>query len=530
VPYDRPFALVAAGEKGVRLTAVNAPAGGQGLFPGLSLADARARCPHLVTAPATPERDAAALARLARWCGRYSPSLNIDGERALWIDATGSAHLFGGLDALAIDLETRLARLGFTARTGCGSTLGAAWARARFSPPERESSLAALPIEGLRLSPETIALLKRLGLRRIGDLELLPRAALKRRFPSRAAAEAVLARLDQAFGRRDEPRAPLAPPPSHVAWRVFAEPLISSAGVEAALETLGADLAARLGSALQGARQVTLALYRADGTSARVRAGFGGPCRDADHFTRLLKEKIKDVDAGFGVDCLTLSATAVEGLGATQGRLAGEHDKASPQWLIDRLANRLSAACVFTLTPRASHIPERADERCAALAPRVSWRGARPLAPLRPAFLLARPEPIAVIAEVPEGPPLRFTWRRLTLRVIRAQGPERIAPEWWRALAPARDWGTDKRRGVPEGHDRDVNKRRGVPEGHDRDVNKRRGVPEGHDRECNKDSRPRDYYRIEDAAGGRYWVFREGLYQAQGQANPPRWFLHGLFG
>jgi len=498
---ERPFALVGAGEKGLRLTAVNAAAERESLLPGLGLADARARYPRLLTDPAEPEKDAAALLRLAHWCNRYSPSFNVDGACGLWIDATGASHLFGGLEALALDLEGRLARFGFTAGIGLGATLGAAWARARFAPLQTDALLAGLPAEGLRLSPETLALLKRLGLRRIGDLERLPRTALKRRFPSRDIAEAVLVRLDQAFGRRDEPRAPLSPPSRYVARRVFLEPLISSAAVEAALEALTRELAGLLARTLQGAREIALTLYRTDGTWAQARASFSAPCRAGDHFSRLLSEKIKDVDAGFGIDCLTLAATVSEALGSEQKSLVAENKRISPQRLIDRLTNRLSAGGVFALEPRASHIPEHAEGRRTALAARPSWTGTRPLAPPRPPFMLARPELISVIAEVPEGPPIRFTWRRLTRRVIRAQGPERIAPEWWRAIASGRD----------------------------RETNKRRGVTAGHDREHKASSRLRDYYRIEDEAGGRYWVFREGLYQSQIQAGPPQWYLHGLF-
>jgi len=112
-----------------------------------------------------------------------------------------------------------------------------------------------------------------------------------------------------------------------------------------------------------------------------------------------------------------------------------------------------------------SAAPERTDD-VAAKAP-------------RPSFLLACPEPIRVIAEIPEGAPARFTWRRVERRVARAQGPERIAPEWWREIG-------------------------------------------------RRASRTRDYYRIEDETGAGYWVFREGLYGRDEEA--PAWFLHGLFG
>jgi protein ImuB len=142
-PPEAPFALVAAGEKGVTLTAVNAAAEREGLDPGLGLSDARARCPHLRSTEAEPESDCNALLKLARWCGRYSPSLNRDGEQSLWIDITGVAHLFGGEASLCEDLEARLTRFGFTARLGLADTLGAAWALARFAAEDTAAIAAA---------------------------------------------------------------------------------------------------------------------------------------------------------------------------------------------------------------------------------------------------------------------------------------------------------------------------------------------------------------------------------------------------
>jgi protein ImuB len=492
-PPEVPFALVAAGEKGVTLTAVNAAAAREGLGPGLGLADARARCPHLRSAEAEPENDGRALLKLARWCGRYSPSLNRDGAQGLWIDVTGAAHLFGGEASLCGDLEARLARLGFTARLGLADTLGAAWALARFASEtdaaiaasgETSNRLSGLAIEGLRLAPETLTLLKRLGLRRIGELRRLPRISLQRRFSSRELAQAVLTRLDQALGKRKEPRAPLTPPPRYLARAAFPEPLISSAGVEAALARLTQDLCGRLARELQGARQITFTAYRLDGSFAEVRAGLSAPSRTADHMVRLLGEKIQAIDAGFGIDCLTLAASAAETLPPEQGVFVTQGARAAPGRLIDRLSNRLGAPCVFSLEPRASHVPERAEQRRNdAGAPDTPWAAELVPKPPRPLFLFARPEPIAVVAEIPEGPPARFTWRRVMRRIVRADGPERIAPEWWRAIG----------------------------------------------RSSPKHSRPRDYYRIEDEAGGRYWVFREGLYQAQALTGVPQWYLHGLF-
>jgi len=492
-PPEAPFALVAPGEKGVTLAAVNAAAEREGLGPGLGLSDARARCPHLRSAEAEPESDCNALLKLARWCGRYSPSLNRDGAQGLWIDITGVAHLFGGEATLCEDLVARLTRFGFTARLGLADTLGAAWALARFTyggdaaaiapPGETLQRLGGLPIEGLRLAPDAITLLKRLGLRQIGELRRLPRTSLQRRFSSQAVAQAVLTRLDQALGERKEPRAPLTPPPRYLARAAFPEPLISSAGVEAALMRLARDLCAQLARDLQGAREIAFTAYRADGSFAEVRAGLSAPSRAAGHMVRLLDEKIQAINAGFGIDCLTLAASAAEMLSPEQDVFVTQGALAAPGPLIDRLSNRLGAPCVFSLGPQASHLPERAEQRRSPGAKATPWTDDPLPKPPRPLFLFARPEPIAVMAEIPEGPPARFTWRRVMRRIVRADGPERIAPEWWRAIG----------------------------------------------RSSAKADRPRDYYRIEDDAGGRYWVFREGLYQAQALTGAPQWYLHGLF-
>lgn len=491
IPDDRPFALAAMTERAMTITAVNAAARAESIAPGLGLADARARCPRLQSAPAEPERDAQALTRLARWCGRYSPSLNVEGADGLWLDVTGVAHLFGGEAGLLDDITVRLAGLGLTAHLGLADTRGCAWALARFGDSPRATApsggagqaLDPLPVEGLRLTPDTVTLLKRLGLRRIGQLAALPRASLKRRFAARAAAEAVLTRLDQALDPAAEPGAPLIPTPYYMARLPFPEPLISAEPFERALETLADDLCARLARDLQGARQVAFTAYRSDGTYAWMTVGLSTACRTPAHLVRLLKEKVLEIDAGFGIDLMTLAANAVERLAPEQTAFAEGHEAAPVAPLIDRLSNRLGPDRVTRASPRASHIPERAERYRPAMARPAPWPAEPAHTPPRPPLLLERPEPIAVVAEVPEGPPALFTWRCVTRRIVRAQGPERIAPEWWREIARAR-------------------------------------AP----------SRPRDYYRIEDDQGARYWVFRDGLYQPHPEHGPPDWYLHGLFG
>jgi protein ImuB len=496
LPDDWPFALVGSEEHRLILTAVNERSLNEGLGEGLGLADARAICPHLLTAPAAPKKDADALFALARWASaRYSPTLNKDGDDGIWLDVTGVPRLFGGEETLLADMAARLARAGFTARLAIAETSGAVHALARYAPssptivPQGKiaDALHSFPIESLRIEPEIALLLRRLGLKRIGQLYDLPRASLERRFHSKDVAEAVLLRLDQALGLREEPRVPLRPAPDFVVRLPFPEPLVSHDGVAGALSHLAAELCLTLAHAGRGARRVALWVARADGSSTVIEAGLTAPSREPEHLIGLLKDKMETIDVGFGVDLMALATPATDRLEPAQTMLAESEGEAEPEALIDCLANRLSGRAVRWLVPKASHIPELAQAFRSAFAGPSFWLEQTSAKPPRPPLLFPRPEPIAVLAEIPEGPPARFTWRHVMRRVVKAEGPERIAPEWWRALkaSPLRK---EKER-----------------------------------------ARPRDYYRIEDEDGHRYWIFRDGLYQESG-LGVPSWYLHGVFG
>jgi protein ImuB len=516
----QPFALVESGRRGVRLSAVNAAASQHAIAAGDGLADARAILPSLAVAKADPARDKADLRRLARWTGRYGLTRNAYGYPApsasghpircygLWIDIAGVAHLYGGEAALLEDLERRLTGFGLTARAGLADTLGAAHALAWFQPAptpaariaqpgESAAAIAHLPVAALRLDASVVQVLRRLGLKQIGALSALPRDTLARRFRARAEGHQVLLRLDQALGRTSEPRHPLNEPAVLACETRFAEPLVTATATEHETRALVATFCARLEAAGLGVRTARLSLYRSDGGVAEVGVGTSAPTRQARHLTGLILEKLTTLDLGLGVDLLTLEAVEAEPLALTQESMAHGQTHAAPELaaeLIDRLVNRLGEAHVLQLAPHASHWPERAQRTVAARANAASqhaWpdrQGAR--AP-RLAFLLDPPEPIAVIAAVPEGAPARFIWRRITHRIVRAAGPERIEPEWWR---------TPGRPGDPM----------------------------------------RDYYMLEDEDGGRFWVFRAGRYDGQdtgedtaanGSRSPPagpRWFIHGL--
>src|SRR5262249_58061800 len=89
----RPLALAGSEDRGLVLNALSPAAMHAGLTPAMALADARAICPPLLTTPAEPEKDAECLLALARWSGRYSPSLNVDAHDGLCPHVSGVPHL-----------------------------------------------------------------------------------------------------------------------------------------------------------------------------------------------------------------------------------------------------------------------------------------------------------------------------------------------------------------------------------------------------------------------------------------------------
>jgi protein ImuB len=496
---EPPFATVidAAGRR--LLAAANPAAAAAGLAPGMPLTDALSFFPGLATAAAEPAQDAAALRQLAEWCGRYSPWTAPDGTDAVRIEITGSAHLWGGERALTTDLMTRLDRQHIAGHIAIADTLGAAWALARFAaasesvvilpPGEIRTALDPLPVECLRLEPSVAQGLRRVGLKRTGDLHAMPRDALARRF-----GETVAQRLDQALDRLPEPLSPLGEAPTRRVRLSFAEPIAEPADLMLAVERLTADLVRRLAREGMGARRLDLAFLRVDGRVERIRLGMARPSREPSHLAALFKERLDTIDPGLGVEDMILAAFMVEPLFSEQIEFAGspsggKTDGIAP--LLDRLGNRLGLAALSRLEPCASHIPERASVRVPVGAGENKTRFSPPLpslvggegrgeggCPPRPIRLFEPPEPVEAFWLLPDDPPFHFTWRRRRHRVMRADGPERIADEWWR--------------------------------------------PEG----SSTVDAIRDYYRVEDEEGRRFWLFRAGLHGAD---HPPGWFVHGVF-
>ncbi len=416
---DAPFVLTLRQGNSDRLHCLNARAEAAGLHRGMSLADARAFCPNLVSRPARPEHDARFLAALRRWAMRYCPWVGLEGADGLVLDVTGAAHLWGGEGTMLADMRARAARAGLTLRLGLGGTRGAAWARAHYG--EGEEPLEALPVAALRLDEAICTPLQRLGLRTIGDLSNTARAPLVRRFGPE-----VLLRLDQALGAVPEAVSPRSDPPHYGVRQTFPEPIGLVADVMAATARLLEALCHKLRQHEAGARRLMLTLRRVDQGSQQVELRLAAAMRDPARILPLFERGVAEVDAGFGIDQIRLEAIVVERLPARQhGFAPARHGAEQLNDLITRIGTRIGLENVLRFLPADSHIPERSFIIASAAysAAESGWSCPRPR-PLR----LFPPEPVAGTGS---RPPMRFRWRRMALETARATGPERIAPEWW---------------------------------------------------------------------------------------------------
>jgi protein ImuB len=530
----RPLVLVAPAKGGTRIVSLNRAAQRAGLTKDGLLSNARSKVPNLQVRDADPVADSDALRRLALWCLRYTPKVapwdEASGADGLFLDIEGCAHLFGGEERLLADLAARLKAFRLVARMAIADTAGTAWAVARHSEQngtivasgEEMHTLHTLPLAALRLGEDSQRLMHRLGLRRIGEILHQPRAPFAARFQAE-----LLRRLDQALGHAPEPLMPVVEPPIYRAQACFTEPIMTQEHVlQAATHLLGV-LGRDLERDAVGIRLLRLLLFRVDGEVQSIELGLAAPSRDARHIAQLIDLRLyrlgNELEADFGFEAAAVHVRNAESLAERQASLGLHEDGASPEELarlIDRLQQRLGRHAVRQLHPHQSHTPERAVRVRPAspsarllsgpsshkttksiqaeskhrtgrgkgkrqiLAPAhgtAPHPGLRPeeawtetIAAPRPLLLLERPEPADVLAVVPDGPPRHFRWRGVLHQIAQAQGPERIAPEWWRHTAE----GT------------------------------------------------RDYYLVEDAQGRRFWLYREGLY---GQGATPQWFVHGMF-
>lgn len=483
-----PLALITETAHGPRITTANTAGLTAGAQPGTMLADARTLCPSLAVAPADPAGDLVFLQKLAVWAQRWGPWSALDPPDGALVDITGAAHLFGGEAALLADARAALTRRRMSVRLAIAPTAGAAWALAHYGPPDAmlhaaddpAQRLAHLPVPALRLDADTITLLKRLGLKRLGDLHGVHREALVRRFRNRRSAAAnPLIRMDQLLGRVPEPLLPVMAIEAPLVQRRLMEPIRHRELLERVVADLAADIARVLEGEALGVRRLELGLWKVDGEVVTRRLEVAAASRDPIHLAGLFGRKLEDIDAGFGIEMVRLRASWTEPLALAQRdfEASAENHGTSLAACIDRLSVRLGPDAVRRPVPRASHVPERAQRWLGPLEPDKTAQGELEFH-VRPLKLLDRPEPITVIYETPDGLPKRFRWRGGSHDVARSEGPERIAPEWWRERST---------------------------------------------------TRLRDYYRIEDGQGRRYWIYRSGLL-GDGRGGVPEWFLQGMWG
>ena len=516
---DAPFAVIEQAKRMQRISSVSVLAQGAGLYPGQPLRDALALCPALVTQARDPAAEASFLTHLRRWAGQYSPLVAEQPPDTLVLDVTGCAHLLGGEAAMLDRIGTALERMGLSVQAGLADTPGAAWALARhagrnpaadrsgdairqearatrsraanrpqdrmlaqsgttFAPAiapagQTHSAIARLPVAALRLEPDTAAQLTRLGLRQIGDLTGQPRAALARRF-----GKALVLRLDQALGRAAEPITPARPDTGFATRISLPDPIGLEDDMLAALDRLLPRLCDMLRDKRQGARTVRLEAYRSDGQRQDITLTLARATHDPARIRPLLATRLCQIDAGFGIDMFRLGAVRTEPLQDSQrsGHLdaaytGGAARNTALEDLINRIGARIGMEAITRHHPGNSHIPEKSAQVLAAAWSEHASHWPAPAAP-RP-LLLWRPE--SVTAPDTPDPPARFRWRRRDLALACAQGPERIAPEWW---LDDPDW--------------------------------RSGT--------------RDYSTVTTACGARLWLFF-----AHGAAMSRGWFCHGGF-
>ncbi len=461
------------------------------LCPGQALASARAMVRALDVAPADPAADAGLLGQIADWCDRFTPFVAVDCLDGLLLDVTGVSHLFGGEEAMLKTVREKIARQGFCVRGALAGTAAAARALARYAdgaiaaPGEEAKATAFLPVAALDLDPRDSHALRRAGLKTIAQVAGRSRGELTARFGKQ-----MVFQLDRALGLGEQPISPRRILPDLMVEHRFAEPVTAQDFVADSLLTLARSLCGALEERGQGARMLEASFFRTDGIVRHIAVETARPLRDAAAIAKLFHTRLDALgsresgdllDPGFGFDLIRLAALHAERhVPKSIGLEARPDDDKEIAFLIDRLAARFGSHRILTFQAQDTHIPEaagalvpaqHAPDTKATFEPRQAGE-----APRRPLRLLERPEPIDVMAQVPDGPPLRFRWRRALHAVRLAEGPERIAMEWWRHQTP---------------------------------------------------KPTRDYFRVEDEAGRRFWLYRDGLYERESFA--PRWFVHGLF-
>ncbi|MEP6596845.1 MAG: DNA polymerase Y family protein [Ginsengibacter sp.] len=471
-----PFVLVSPDHGRMIVTASNILAQKKGVEINMALADARAIIPSLQFFDDEPERSLKLLKALSEWFIRYTPAVALDLPDGLMLDVTGCAHLWGGERQYLMDIFNRLKNFGYNIRIASADTIGTAWAIARFGQSEfiietgqQTAALLPLPPSALRLETETIERLEKLGLRQINNFINMPRSALHRRF-----GQYLLKRLDQALGYEEETIQPVHLIEPYHERLPCMEPIVTATGIEIALQRLLDILCYRLQQEEKGLRVALFKSYRVDGKIEKIEIGTHRPSCNSKHLFKLFEIKISGIEPALGIELFILEAVKVEELSAVQEKLWNDNGALNDTGLfelLDRIAGKLGANHIRCYIPDEHYWPERSFKPSFSINEKLEtlWKVDRP----RPLQMLPKPEPIEVTAPIPDYPPMLFRYKGKLHKITKADGPERIEPEWWL-----------------------------------------------------QEEQHRDYYYVEDEEGHRYWLFRSGHYDID---RSYRWFIHGFF-
>ncbi|TYR36713.1 DNA polymerase Y family protein [Sphingobacterium phlebotomi] len=473
---DIPFVFAMLVRGRMCVSAVNPLAAQLGVVPNMVVADARAAIPRLEVLPDKPLRKEKLLQGIGLWCMRYTPIVSVDTGDFLILDITGCAHLWGGEKVYLQEIHRQIRQKAYEVRIGIASTIGAAWAIARYGQQDtiipdnaQDQVLSTMPIACLRLESNLLERLKKLGFRTVASVTQIPSQVLKRRF-----GEDLTKRMAQALGKEEEYIAPLKPVIPYAERVPCLEPIKTAKGIEIAIEKLLVMLCKRLMNEGKGLRKAKLSCYRVDGKVRYIEIGTNRASAHAKHLLGLFKQKIPTIAPGLGIEIFVLEALKVEDAIPVQELLwNGEEslDNDALAELLDRFKGRDAACCINRFLPDEHYWPERSIRLAISLTEKrtTAWRTDRP----RPTRLLNPPHPIEVSAPIPDYPPMLFRYKGEVHLIKKADGPERIEREWW----------------IEQGEHR-------------------------------------DYYYVEDNQGRRYWLFRLGHYQGD---RSPNWYLHGFF-
>jgi protein ImuB len=473
---NTPLVLAAKDHNRAVITAASPAAEKEGLCEGMVVADARALLPELLVLEDRPNREARLLRGLGEWCIRWTPVTGVDGPDGLILDVSGCAHLWGGEEPYLKEILRRIRAIGYHVRGALADTMLAAWAVARYgkgypiiAAGAQSEALGPLPCQALRLDAAAAERLQQLGLAKIDKFISMPRGALRRRFGPH-----LLHRLDEALGTAEESLEPICPVAPFAERLPCLEPIQTRTGIEIALQRLLNQLCGRLQQEGKGLRTAIFKGYRVDGKMETVEISTTRATHQPNHLFALFDIKLSTIEPALGIELFLLEAPKVEEASPAQTTLwspsAGLEDNGLAA-LLDRLVGKFGAGVIHRYLPEERHWPERSFREATDLreTPATAWSTLRP----RPVRLLPQPEPIQVTAPIPDYPPMLFRYKGVLHKTVRADGPERIEREWWIDQGPHRD-----------------------------------------------------YYTVEDEAGGRYWLFRSGHYRDD---NSPHWFIHGFF-